>query len=159
MNVQITYFGMNGQGKNVTEAKRDAGAKIERAMTGSYDPAIVHYRGHAAIVYRSPDVWHYSLVSDEEGFRERLCTTGAFDDKEVAMQRARYHVAQNAWQLSDGLAVPSFVTDKSDRMNLESLAKFQIRYARARELGMTDTDSHDFAGMNPARPELWANVA
>lgn len=63
--VSITYFGMDGIGRTVTEAKRDAGAKIERALNGNYWPVMLSAGEHTYIAYRDPCGWNYGRPGDD----------------------------------------------------------------------------------------------
>jgi hypothetical protein len=50
---------LDGKGETLTAAKRDLGDRIDEALTGSYDPAIVGSGAYEAVCYRRPDGWWY----------------------------------------------------------------------------------------------------
>jgi hypothetical protein len=53
-NVTIEYYGVNGTGRNVTEAKRDAGEQIRKALDGDYTPSLIHWGGYTVMFWREP---------------------------------------------------------------------------------------------------------
>jgi hypothetical protein len=67
--VRVTHYGMDGSGRNVTEAKRDAGRKIEAALSGHYTPEVAARKGWAALVFREPGRiwWQGSRGETQEG--------------------------------------------------------------------------------------------
>ena len=158
--VSIVYYGMDGWGRNVTEAKRDAGARIERALTGSYTPEVYSHRGMAYLVYRTPDGWHAAIIADETGIRPNgvygVCGCN-YGDKAEAVRRALYNLAQLTWTHDDDDEAPEFVKDRSDRSDFRGWVRFQRRCKIARERGMNDADIHAYACENPMRPELWVH--
>lgn len=95
--INITYFGMDGTGRTVTEAKKDAGAKIERALTGSYEPTLLSSRGFIVLVYRDPDGWRSAIIADETGVRERVSHSSGRADREEALGEAFANLAQLSW--------------------------------------------------------------
>lgn len=132
--VTINYFGMEGRGKNVTEARRAAGAKISRALTGSYDPKILSSRGTAILVYRHPHYgWLHSTIADETGFRSRLSSgTGTYEDEKETTAAALAHLAQLTWTADDGLnTAPDINLDKRQLGEFKHWAEFQLRYQAA----------------------------
>lgn len=77
--VTIEYYGVSGTGRNVTEAKRDAGRKIEQALSRSVD--VRCWRGHTLVV--APTAYGASYVvcsPDDDGPRGLSCSCGDFDD-------------------------------------------------------------------------------
>lgn len=163
--VVIEYFGMGGSGKNVTEAKRDAGAKIEKALSGSYNPHVLEWRGYVAIVFRCPDGWKWRQIVNPHDDFDKVKTGTVYGNRgdgtfEEAMNSARQSLAQCGWKPEDGKAAPSLFNPlcKVAIQEFESWAEFQCRYHHAKTvLGMNDNDSHSYAGRNPSRPELWLN--
>lgn len=143
--VRIEYYGMDGEGKNVTEAKRDAGRKIERALSGSYSPEIVTWRTETALVYREPDGWVYSIIRSDDRIRAGAVHGCREGTKDEAIRRARYSIAQNGWEPSDGTEAPDFVTDARDRSELATWYTFQLRCIRAKAAGITNNQEiHDY---------------
>lgn len=158
--VTVNYCGMEGSGRSVTEAKKDAARKLEQAVSGSYEPILLSCRRYAVLVYRKPLGWDYCTVADETGFRTSLCAGSYDDNKQFIMDAARWHLAQLAWLPADGLEAPDMVLMDMPRHQREfrSWAEFQLRYRDAIRLGMSANDAHDYAGRNPARPEIWTTA-
>jgi hypothetical protein len=163
--VKIDYYGVEGQGRNVTEAKKDAGAKIKAGMTGDCQPYVICWRGWAKIVYFDPRSGYCDAMLREGdtgvmrvgSLYGRSCGPDAWDRK-VIIQRAAAHVLQCGWAADDCEKVPAdFPIDIGAPAEREhaSWARWQIRYQEARTAGLGDNDAHDYAGRNPARPELW----
>lgn len=142
--IKIDYYGVEGSGRTVTEAKKDAGQKIRDMLAGSYMPHVVTYRGWAMLVYREPfSGWCTRTIADDEGIRSG--TDGGschgYNDQFDAMKAARMHVAQMAWTEADGLTAPAFLPDQEAR-EFVSWAKFQIACLRFRAEGMPEIDIH-----------------
>ncbi len=155
--ISIEYYGVEGSGRTVTEAKKDAGRKIEQSLAGSYKPEIVTHRGFAVMVWREPSGYSVAIIVDPDGggVRERLCECH-YQSKEDAMRSARHMVAQNTWTAEDGTSAPEFMTDRNEIAEFRSWAEFQLRYIKARAAGLGSNDAHDWANRNPMRPDLVA---
>jgi hypothetical protein len=162
--VSITYYGVVAEGRKVTEAKKAAGKKIERAMTANYTPEIIAWRGHAKLIYRTPDGYETATVMDNGKIREGSPGHSSWgrDGEDYAMVCAsvRMDLAQLGWEPEDGDAVPD-VLRNSPRLHGEwrSWVEFQTRYRDAVSRGMGSNDAHSYAGRNPMRPELWRHEA
>ena len=163
--VRITYFGMEGTGRNVTEAKRDAGSKLEAAMRGSYNPVLMSHRGWSILVWRTPSGWESTITHEPGEFghvrKEGTLYGGSYGDKtrEEVIDYAKEHLAQVSWLPEDGLVPPAFLVKRQSVSDFKTWAEFQMRYKAARERGMDDNDAHSYAGRNPGRAELWAHEA
>ena len=162
--VTIKYFGMDGTGRNITEAKRDAGSKLERAMDGSYSPVILRHRGTTCMIWREPTGWEYRISRGEDRQYESLSgQTSACDSRDEAIREAIRHLCLTVfdWR-TDSDDAPELMTNREDRREYASLAQthraFNTRYAKAKAAGLSDTDCHSYALRNPARPELLAIV-
>jgi hypothetical protein len=156
--VQIEYYGVSGQGRTATEAKRDAGRRIEAALAGSYTPELVCYRGWAILVYREPHSgWCQRVIArpDDGLTAGRVWGGNACSDRAEALRRARVQLAQLGWQETDGIAPPELLQDNRDRAEFVSWATFQMRHRQVRDQGLSERDAWDYASRNPARPELW----
>ena len=159
--VTIEYFGMDGQGRTVTEAKRNAGEKIERALKGSYQPRVIHRKNCAALLYREPSGWHYSLLTKTDGtVRDDLpCGTfyGSLDDAE---QAALFHVTQNAWDGEEGEALDSLLEGMNKRNVSEMVtwARWQLRWRHAVANGLTRDQAWDWASAHTNHAEAMASV-
>jgi hypothetical protein len=158
----IKYYGVEGSGRTVTEAKKDAGRKIEIALAGDYNPVIIVWRKHAYLIYRDPTVgWRDRLICDEDGVRDGT-VFGSFGgdsmDKEYVIAEAKKHLAKLGWEEVDGQEIPSILPFCHHR-GWRDWTEFQLRYREAIRRGMNDNDAHSYAGRNPSRPELWQEEA
>lgn len=158
--VRIDYFGIEGSGKNVTEAKKDAGRKIEKALEGSYTPRLLTHRGHAILVYREPHGWCSATIADPDSsgatvVREGPVSSGSCHPEADVLKWALEHLAQLGWQAADGVQPPEFLKDRVSRSSFKTWAEFQLRYQEAIRRGMGSNDAHSYAGRNPQRAELW----
>ena len=71
--ITIEYFGVSGTGRTVTEAKRDAGVKLER-MAKSY-PSVYAYRGASVFIVANSDCWSIRHTwPDSEG---QVCSSSS----------------------------------------------------------------------------------
>lgn len=160
--ITLTYFGFEGAGRTVTEAKKDAGRKIEQAFEGDYTPEVFAYRGHSYLVWRTPEGWCNRAVAGPDGPRDGklyACANHGHDRRKDCVREVLSHLAQIAWVESDGQTPPAFLTDRDSLSDYRTWTEFQLRYADARRRGMDDHDAHSYAGRNPGRPELWREPA
>lgn len=93
--VTINYYGVEGVGKNVTEAKREAGAIIERAMTGNYIPRYKIGWRHTIIIWRDPLYGWQATIIYPNGHSCDYWENAPTAEK--AMYSIMPHVAQCAW--------------------------------------------------------------
>ena len=156
--VNVTYYGMDGAGRNVTEAKRAAGAKIESAMTGSYQPKIFSSRGYAVMVWRDPCGWRNSVIASPNGFYAEPCYSSGREDYWDECARAILDLAQLTWDgaelippclaESEKLAKREFAKNQNTGRRLlgefASWRGFQLayRHAKANGIGENDCDWH-----------------
>ena len=147
--VTVEYFGVHGTGRTVAEAKRDAGAKIERSMTGSYYPRLLTLGKFTALLYRQPmHGWGYTFITANGEAREGLQTghiTG--DDETVAAceRSCRRHLGQLAiFELPDA-AILDFV-DRADRADTARYIQWQRCYREWAQMGANDNDCREHAG-------------
>ena len=101
--VRITYFGADGEGSTVTEARRDAGERIGRMLGGSYTPQLIGSLrdNYSALLWREPKYgWNYKIIGPEqpEGALHS-CTSG--DDYESAKRHATRHLATLLFDAGD----------------------------------------------------------
>lgn len=157
MQVTITYHGIEATGRNVTEAKRNAGKRIAEMIAGDYAPVMLSHRGQAILVYRTPECgWSSAIICDDAGLRDgRLSGSSLRDSRDEAIRSASRHLAQLTWMPEDGTNPPAFLTDRDSVSEFKNWAAFQIRYREARAMGMEDSDCHSYAGRNPSRRDLW----
>ena len=133
--VKIEYFGMSGQGKNLTEAKRDAGASIERALSGNYHPWAATAEGHTLIVYRDPWGWWYDLVepNPESGYLRGVSGFASLDE---AKQHGLSHLCQNIFAYNGVRA--THLLDKNEAKEFGAWCDWQDAYKSASAHGADD---------------------
>ena len=155
--VTVEYFGVNGTGRNVTEAKRDAGRKIEAFVKESSAPKIMQWRGWAILYWRDIDGWCSAIIAERGALRDQTYLSfgcHAQDDRELVESSIRLRLAQFGWKPEDGTDCELLKTVR-ERDEFRRWAEFQLRYCEARERGMSEQDAYDWAGRNPARRDLW----
>lgn len=158
--VSIEYFGMTGEGRTVTEAKRNAGAKIEQALSGDYAPVVLEWRGVGMLVYREPSGWGSKIIYDEGQLREgTVYAHCCYHDKKEAIRQAYDHLSRIGVSVDDAPDFAPDFLDAQQRNEYKRYAEFQRRYHTGRAMGLSDDDAHSYAGRNPARRELWENAA
>ncbi len=144
--IRITYYGMDGEGATVKDAKLDAGRKIEQALSGAYNPKLLVLEGHAILLARSPQGYGYSIVTDGEKSLKpgMVWATSNFQDESEAEAYARYHLAQIAWNWNNDADVIEYVF-KDDQARIQSWITWQRNYKQLREEGCTDAEAHEKA--------------
>lgn len=150
------------------EASINLAQKIE-GYTGSYTPEVIAWdKQHAMLVYRDGNYgWAWCYLCDHEGFRSTAITTrGNGDDKQTAVEHAKYALAKMIWRFEMGQDHPMYSILGQDLDNawltaeqqseLRRWIDFQTRYHIAIQHGFSDVDAHHYAGRFPGRPELLA---
>ena len=151
--VTITYFGMEGQGKNITEAKRDAGARIEKVMQANYTPRVVGYGGEAYLIWQEPSPQGVRILSrrimrdgilltDHSSVGVRHC---ASENTDAVVLEYMLHVAECTWDEE---------SDHHEYLNGHpelqkefcSRVQFQKRHRDATRRGMNQYEAHYYAG-------------
>ena len=112
---RITYFGMEGEGRNLTEAKRDAGRKVEQALEGSYTPELIGdiSKGYAMLLVRQPKLGWESILLYPGKEGALYGSSGSDTTKEECERRARAHLAGllNDVSYIDGKRYPADVRE------------------------------------------------
>jgi hypothetical protein len=157
--VNVTYYGMDGTGRTLTEAKKDAGRKVEAAMKGSYSPRLLHSRGWTVILWRDPYGWRHNTIAEagkvrtENAFR---CYSSGYADELDAYAAALSHLAQMTWDGMEKLppclaSLPVIMTrDSQGRRLLADFASwraFQLAY-KAAPADMQEGHRHRWACEN-----------
>ena len=144
--ITTTYYGVEGSGKTLREAKADAARQIEQALKGSYTPTIIAHRGWAHLIYREPTGWHYRNIVTPEGAREGQVWGSRAATYEEAVAAVQSDLAQLGWQPEDGQTPPEFLKDRKQVSDFRSWTRFQLRYRKVRELGLADSNRcHEIA--------------
>jgi hypothetical protein len=150
--VTVTYYGVEGTGRTVTEAKQDAGRKIEHSLSGSYTPRIIGNPAEVAVlIYREALTgWVYRLIGPviQPDLTSDSCTPiygyNATPTREACERDARRHLAQIQWG-SIGRASANTITDPSDRAEHERWMDWQFGYRAAKERGLSDEECREAA--------------
>lgn len=144
--VTIDYFGMSGTGRNVTEAKRDAGRRIEKAMNGDYTPFILQAGDETIVGHRDPRFeWEYAFVRDGQLSGGSTCIGG----RDECERRARRHLGDIATDWRTCLTpadVHPIVLDADDRKDVAQRCQWQRDYHAARAAGLDDNNARYFIG-------------
>lgn len=153
--IRLTYYGVEGCGPTVREAKENAGAEIKRIIDRcDNDPLLVRLRDQAILIYPRTSGWTHSLITDDKGalrgtgngFRPHGPTGyGSFEETRTA---AIKHLAHVAWEFglndADFVATVPWLTD-NDRKDLLRYFAWQRRYKAAADSGHTPAECHDIA--------------
>lgn len=133
MTIKVEHYGVEGIGRTVGEAKRDAGRKIERMLSGDYSPQMRRRKNVVAFIFRHPMYgWSYVTHVDGEDPSPYPSVHHGFDDhtRDEMIVEATYHAAQVAWDGEDGDELEELARDldRSHKSQLISWAKWQLRY-------------------------------
>lgn len=140
--VTVTHYGVSGTGRTVTEAKRDAGRKIERMMDSS--PQCYCWRGYSVVFYQSAEDGAYFLIRpDNDGRRFECCSCSI----ESVQDNALRHLLDSAriageYELPDWLPA-AFVREHGRGIiaNWKRNDAFQAAYRHAQSIGAADPHS------------------
>ena len=140
--IRITYYGMDGEGSTVTDAKRDAGKKIEEALSRIGRVEMVTMQGLSAILYGDKNGYSYKILFPDDPENGRIWGCSSFgNDKDEAMDHLRNHLAQATWTPAMGENHPDLLGNKA----FSSWARWQLRYITAKQSGMTDEQARTVA--------------
>jgi hypothetical protein len=150
----LKYYGIEGTGCTVTEAKKDAGAKIEKALSGSYRPIVLAAGGETIICWRNPEYgWSYGWLRDGD----ISGTSSGRGDREDCECSARRHIGMNATDWRTCLRpedVDPIVKEAADRREIAQMCAWQRDYHRAIAAGLDDNDARNLIGGFPTRAPL-----
>lgn len=147
MKVSITYHGMQASGRNLTEAKRAAGAKIADILSDMAPRLVAHPdKMQLAVIFRNPSGdWSYRRMDRPEHARMDLgCTCGGFSTAADAERAARKHMAQCAY-IYGGDNGAAWVENQEDMVEHLRWVKWQDRHADARAAGADDETAREWA--------------
>lgn len=152
--IHLTYYGIEGRGPTVREAKAAAGREIEQIVKRcESDPLLVRIRDQAIIVYPRTSGWTYALITDEAGLRtgaqgyrvNGVYSQGSFEEIRNAGVK---HLAQIAWthDQDDAAFVQALPwLEQRHHSDLQSYFAWQRRYKAAKDAGKTDNEARDMA--------------
>lgn len=142
--VTINYCGMEGTGTSVTKAKQDATQRIERVLSGQWDPYLLVHKDWCAIVVRQPspqpEQWGYKVIQQGEQ-SQNLWVSPSWNTRDGAINKAAYHLAQCVGDYQ-GLEPHLSINERSD---LDHYFEWQADYAAAKSKGLDDTACREYA--------------
>jgi hypothetical protein len=146
--MRITYHGMHGAGRTLTEARRDAAQKIEQALSGTYDPVLLPLPdGDIMLGFRTPaEGWSYWFWRDGRLSGGCLC---ALTTREELERRMRRHAAQST---EDSRYLEHPTCTEQDKRDFDEYRAWQQRYAAAQAQGLSDSEAHAYASSPPDQP-------
>ena len=145
--ITLEYFGFTGTGATLKDAKIDAGRKIDALHVGTWEPAILEWRGVAALVYRDLNGWSYRFIQtpDESTPHMPIGSSSCGDDRRDALQWAQRHVADYAWTATDPVEDWPEWLRETDRAEIRERRYWQIAYKALKAEGKTDNEAHQEA--------------
>lgn len=144
--IKVDYFGFEGSGPTVKEAKADAAKKLMAFIKDAeHGPRFLKIEDYLIVTYRTYGTWAYRLFYPG-------CGTGAecigMATQEQAEKQGRHHAAQMASTIEN--VRTDFLIDPQQQQELIDYFAWQKRYREAREEGYCDNDAHRIAsGYSP----------
>jgi hypothetical protein len=136
----VGYYAQLGQlrvdAPSVDEALGWLRRRIDGLVGDVGQPRAFRLGGRMAVVGRDLYGWAYCLI--EDGQRHAPCWGMGYDSAEEAERRARWHAAQLAPTLEEGL---SLLQCEEDRAELIRYWAWQDGYRRARAAGAADDEA------------------
>lgn len=143
--IRLEHFGVDGSGRTVTEAKQDAGRKIQALVEELRFPCVFRFpTGIVGVVARTVEGWSYALLyADQESRTDALAASG-YGDQAETVAAMRRHVAQNlVFGVPDhGLSV--LADDRARREHI-GYVNWQLDYRALRAAGKSDHEAHEGA--------------
>lgn len=156
MKITVEHYGVEGTGRNVTEAKRDAGIKIAWALR-DHTPNVITWRGHVGLYWRTPTGYATATIdpSDKhEGYTYCWCSTCEHDEaticSEVMLHLMDMTMTRDDWANIDVDSIdwPRRMLPKH-RDDFRTRVAFVRRYNRAVSAGLNTNDAHEYACQGP----------
>jgi hypothetical protein len=153
--IRITYYGMDGEGATVREAKAAAGNKLEQLVKDvESGPQIYSFSDRLAIVARTRHSWGYRLVENNKPMGGGAYGFESFAD---AQRSALSHMADLAWShdIGDDRAFAAEAIKCLEAANrergraIDDLVyrwQWQRRWKAARDRGFDDNEARNIAG-------------
>lgn len=140
--ITLDYYGVEGTGRTVTEAKRDAGERIKRIVR-HLSPRIYSWRGYSVVISPNEHGAQYTLIHPDSDGSVHSCSLCA--DMDDATKSAVKHMLSVARQVGD-MTMPEWIdADLAAQLEREwrDNDAFQVayRYAEAYE----ESDPHGWA--------------
>lgn len=146
---------LTGRGPTKAEAKADLESRIDAALSGDYDPAIVRHGDRAALIYRETDGWRYKMLdiaSIPAGLSDAHARNGA-DTKTECVQSAAFHVIQIGSDIDSIRTdddIPAVLADPGKRADILSCFRFYRAYRHAKNTmpDLPEWQWHQWAGQH-----------
>lgn len=142
--VTIQYFGMDGSGRTVTEAKRDAGSKIEKALHGYYTPTMLRAADLIGIIWREPAGYSYKIIRPDSESGQMFGSSGCDWDEKQAVSACARHMAQN---IGSYAGLEKYI-GRDGMRELDGYFAWQERFRKARDAGHDDQTARMYADQN-----------
>jgi hypothetical protein len=141
--IKIKYYGMDGEGKNLTEAKRDAGEKISKALDRIGYVEIMTMGNLSAIIYGDKYGFSYKILWPDMNKNGRIYGCSHHGNIEETKRSLLTHLAQATWTTDMGTMHPD-LTGQEQR-EFSRWASWQLKYADGKQRGMDDTEARNYA--------------
>ena len=143
--IRLTHFGVDGSGRTVTEAKQDAGRKIQALVKELRFPSVYRFpTGIIGVVARTLDGWSYALLYADQDSRTDEHAASGYGDQAATIAAMRRHAAQNlVFEVPDhGLSV---LVDDGARREHIGYVNWQLDYRALRAAGKSEHEAHEAA--------------
>jgi len=148
--VTVEYYGVEGTGRNVTEAKRNAGAKIERLVKAAgRSPEVVAFGGYAYLVWQEGDTVRARIVADPDGVRVGVLHGTEYADWKEALRDVRRHLAQLGCDTASDEVPGILAGDAEGVREWRAYQDTQRRFLRAKAAGAESGEQHEYACRGP----------
>jgi hypothetical protein len=154
------FCGWEGGDNSKAAAIADLRKVMETAAKDDYTPEIFSWRGHAILLARHPVYGWGSRIIQHQGqpieTQRVSLSSGNCHDRRTAKNAVLLHLCQIGWNPHE--PTPEILPPEQYGEFLR-WADFQNRAHTGRTvMGLSDQDAFDYAGRNPARPELWLHL-
>jgi hypothetical protein len=145
--VTVKHMGMDGEGPTALQAKLNAVERIEKVLSGPWEPHFLTHRGLVAVVLRQPVAhdkpWGFKVVdlSKDSSATIHHWVDPNYATREEAIRAAAYSLAQCA-STYEGLT-PFLLA--SQLTELDHYFAWQAAYATAKSTGKSDQEARQEA--------------
>lgn len=149
--VRIEYFGVDGEGRNVTEAKKNAGKKLDRIVR-NLSPSVFCHKGHTLVVYpNAAGCFSYTFTHPNTEGYVAFCSCGG-ESRDDVIASGIVHllsITRNEGEFDIPGWAECYLDCKSVRKEWAGNDAFQRAYRHAQEQG--EPDPHQWACWNRGR--------
>ena len=136
--VKVEYFGIEGQGPTLKEAKADAARQVQAILKDiEVGPKIIPLGTLTAVIARTKHGWQYQFI-------DSTCSSSSYQTAAEAENHARLHAAQNLFGQT-GVSYIDLIKDEHDKVFYLDWVGWQRRYQEIRFKGYSDTEAHRLA--------------